>query len=323
MRNLKLLMFLIGVLIAIFAITTIFNDSDNLQNEEKIISTDNTTSNDSVLEMDADKDSLKGIEISKKQLKSNNEDKINLINVITLNKTTRHQTGPSVSLEDINFLIDSGDSLAAKEKINEIINNPKDNFLKFNKLSTLCLDTITLLESFPSSTPSLDELFIGQPLKKALWDTGFCSTFGTDADPFYTYLDLARQGDKVAQLTLKNILFSAINRGIINPRLNPIKYNELRYEAIGYLQNLSTQGVALASLELSREYYTNDTMLLPEDKVLYYFYSFLYEKQARGIVREYPWDCTQVYCKSPGELYQTLTEKEKARADRLIQRAGY
>ena len=89
---------------------------------------------------------------------------------------------------------------------------------------------------------------------------------------------------------------------------------------IGYLKSLSSQGVSIASLKLSREY-LSDSLFFSTDIVLATYYLYLYENQHSGGFLDYPWDecfSESKYCKSPYELYNSLSDIEKDRVDRML-----
>jgi len=214
---------------------------------------------------------------------------------------------PLVSFEGLR--IKATDNVEQVSKvILDLSDKPKDYLFELLELNYQCTG---LLEN----ETQIDSVLATRPFEKALWDSGYCSRLGTEEDPFFDYLKLARRGVKTAQLVLSGELNNAIRRGAIKPKLNPIEYNDFKNEAIDYLKILSNQGVSLASLKLSREYLT-DTLFLPADRVLSYVYLSRYEDH-----NDYAWtDCfsDSVFCKTPSELYQQLTKAEKTRADRVV-----
>ncbi len=220
---------------------------------------------------------------------------------------------PSVNLEGLRNLAKSSID-EAKSSILELAGNPKDNFLTLLELNYHCA-------GLKAVETQLDGVLKNRPFEKSLWDSGYCSSLGNKNDPFFQYLDIARKGNKLVQLMLHTELYLAIERGAVNPRLTPIVFNDLKNETLGYLKDLSAQDVSLASIKLSREY-LSDGLLFSTDKVLSYYYLALYEMQHPSF-QDHPWEsCNSEsdYCKSPDELYQTLTEAEKERADRMTKR---
>jgi hypothetical protein len=205
----------------------------------------------------------------------------------------------TVNAENIDFVA---------EQYMQIRQDPKTHQLAMRELFGSCLalkkrETDTL----ESSTTSNKLNFEYQLL--ALQKSGYCDHIGTKSDPFYVILDLARKGDKVAQLYLIDDLNYAIQRGLINPKIYPIEYNDLRNEIIGYLKSLSARGVIQATMNLQRVYGTRN-FLLPKDEVMRYYYAVLVEKQSNNqVIYDYP----------SNQLYDWLTETEKVKADKMTE----
>lgn len=220
---------------------------------------------------------------------------------------------PPFNLNELETLADA-DIEEAIKRINDMAQDPEKNLMSLVAFNDRCSGLLTLGNR-------LDGVLSNHSLEKSLWDSGYCSRIGSEADPFYDIVRLARQGNQLAQLLLDGELYAAVERGMVNPKLYPREYNDLRYELVGYLKSLSAQGVSLASLKLSREY-LNDGLFFSADRVLSYFYLSLYEQQHKNS-GDYPWNhcfSSNDSCKSPAELYQTLTKDEKNRADQLLER---
>ncbi|WP_154223885.1 hypothetical protein [Marinicella rhabdoformis] len=143
----------------------------------------------------------------------------------------------------------------------------------------------------------------------SIYKKGLCHMVGSNKDPFYMYLELARKGDMLSQLLLIDDLGFAIKSGAINLKLYPMDYEELRQEAKQYLENLSANGVKKASDRLV--YLYKDQRFFPEDKVKQYFYAYLAEKQNGFEYMVEPWNSSEHY-------YEVLSDEEKLRADRMV-----
>lgn len=234
---------------------------------------------------------------------------------------------PFVDFSEIE-VVAANDVKAATVMIEEILNHPAEHLLEFSELGHHCRG---ILIGHKEDGFSLAEIFANSHFAKALWDTGYCDKLTSDHSPFDVILDLARQGNKLAQYLLSGELYRASYDGRLSPKLYPLEYDDIRREAFGYLKSLSAQGFILASDNLRSEYLSNRGVL-PQDRALAYFYHRVYEDQsgATGVV-DFPWEndvCRSNYtvndrCKSPAEFYRTLSEAEKARADRMLERAGY
>ncbi|VAW46459.1 hypothetical protein MNBD_GAMMA02-1320 [hydrothermal vent metagenome] len=316
MKKLIIIGITLLVLIVFFTISTFSNSFEGGQSNATKVNTDGFGLKASAQDINDRENGAN--DALNKNIETNNE--VVNFNQATLEMNFSTNGGrPTIKFEEIRLLAEN-DTVAATGMINQMIDNPEKNILELSTLTKNCVG----LES-PDNLVPLDEILNNQPFPKALWDTGYCSRIGTENDPFYTHLELARQGNKLAQLTLNEEFYWALERKTINPRLYPIEYNDLKNEVIGYLKSLSSQGVALASLKLGNQYRTNQA-LLPEDLVLAYFYSYLYEKQLKGSVRKHPWYCPSyaLYCsKSPAELYQSLSKSDQARADRILERVRH
>lgn len=196
-------------------------------------------------------------------------------------------------------------------EINYFIENPQKNQLQIREVINFC-DSLKKREnnSLPKSTQSAvrGELFL-----LALQESSFCDILGTENDPFYVMLELARKGDKLAQLWLISDLGSAVNRKVIDPKLYPSLYNDLRSEVINYLSQLSARGVIEATIILQNLYSNNDNMV-PRDPVLRYFYLKLAERQNNNLA---------ISWLSSEKVYSNLTKIEKAKAERMLERAGF
>lgn len=140
---------------------------------------------------------------------------------------------------------------------------------------------------------------------KGLLESGLCNK-NRNQDPFFLFLELARSGDSLAQLLMINHLYSAIARDVINIKQQPLEYMFLRDEIIGYLSKLSSRGLIRATEILASEY--EGRGLLPEDRVLKYYYVYRKLKQmdpTRGDNRL--------------RSYDYLTDKQKTIVDRMTE----
>jgi len=225
-----------------FAITAFYGDSENNHpNVAKPLSKDENS------KPVVNTQELNVAEPVKSQGINNSElsEEIRTFNEFLVENFRPNGSRPSIKLYELRKLADLGVKAASK-LINEMAQNPRGNLLALLELNYQCSGLLT------AEIP-LEVIFKNRSFEKSLWNSGHCSRFGTESDPFFDHLQLARQGDNLAQLTLNGELFHAIERGIINPRLNPIEYNDLRNEVAGYLKDLSAQGVGLASLKLRNE----------------------------------------------------------------------
>ncbi|MCB1582776.1 MAG: hypothetical protein R3E90_04505 [Marinicella sp.] len=298
--------FLIIGVIGLYAITLLFNDDKYAhppQNSEKI-------------DLD-DKATLLSKE-GKVQQKSEQPVVVDTEKIIDFNEVLSEKFRPNGTRKPYDFnqlkQIAKVDQQKAIEMIMEMVAMPDKNLLALADLNYQCsgLKQVEL---------QIDTILLNRPFEKALWDSGYCSRLGTESDPFFDFLNLARKGNKEAQLLLMPELFGAIERGSVNPRTDPIFYDDLRKEVISYLKSLSSQGVSLASLKLSKEYLSNG-LFFSKDKVLATFYLTLYEEQHSGFL-DYPWDACNAntdFCRSPEELYKSLSDIEKDRVDSMLAR---
>ncbi len=189
---------------------------------------------------------------------------------------------------------------SAANQLMEIMKDPVVHQLSMRDLFSFC----EALEKRVMGTinESVESSVEGEDFLLALQKSGYCKNIGTETDPFFVILGLARKGDKVARLYLIDDLYFAIQRGLIKPNLFPLEYHDLRAEIIDYLVSLSYTGIVQASLNLQRLYSTSN-FLVPEDKVMAYYYAVLVDKQSDGQM-----------------LYDQLNETQKTRADRMTKR---
>lgn len=114
----------------------------------------------------------------------------------------------------------------------------------------------------------------------------------------------------LSRLLLTAHRYKAIQRKVINTWRFSLEYMQIRDEAVVYLQQLAAKGVTRASVKLSQMYSFN-SVALPPNRVLEYYYSYLAIKQ-EGI--------DKVYVKDPVSIYKRLTDKQKAIVDRMTEK---
>lgn len=220
---------------------------------------------------------------------------------VSINGTSLNDTMLSELINTINAdtIDEAANQLAAVRK------DPQKHQLLMRDLFANCYALKTREDG--TYDPKMKSMLAAEHLLLALQKSGYCRIIGTMEDPFYLILGLARKGDKLAQLYLIDDLYYAINRGLIKPKLYPLEYNDLRTEVIAYLQQLSGQGVIQATINLQRLYDTSG-YLVPQDKVMAYYYAVLAEKQSHK---------QAIYMYTTDELYERLSEDQKVRADRM------
>lgn len=206
-------------------------------------------------------------------------------------------------VEDIGS--DDFDINNAADRLMVIMEDPVKHQLVMRDLFSYC--TALKKRELGTIETSINSQLAGENLLLALQKSGYCNHVGTNTDSFYVILDLARKGDRVAQLFLADDLAYAIERGLIQPKLYPVEYNDLRTEIIDYLKSLSARGVVRATINLKKVYDTSN-FLLPKDQVMAYYYALLSEKQS---------NIQDLYYHSSDQLYDWLTESQKLRADRM------
>ncbi len=220
---------------------------------------------------------------------------------------------PGSELMEVNNLISK-----PRENSDDVVATLENYFLNFSdyqiqiaELIPYCLNLKQSLNKYTSSLTtesdnlketSFNEFYFFDGLKK----TRFCENLGTETDPLYIYLDLARGGNRVAQLLLIDHLINAIHRGVVNVKQDPMTYMELRDESVNYLKSLAASGITRASERLYRLYSGRD--ILPKDPVLEYYYSYLSKMYERFEV---------VHVKGD-ELLDMMTENQRARALKMI-----
>ncbi len=227
---------------------------------------------------------------------------------VSANGSSLRPTVLSNILEDINISSDDFDFNNAADQLMLIMEDPGNHQLVMRDLFSYCAALkereLGEIELSINSQLASENIFL------TLQKSGYCNHIGTDSDPFYIILDLARKGDKLAQLYLIDDLHYAIERGLIQPKLYPIEYNDLRTEIIDYLKSLSARGVVRATVNLQKVYDTSN-FLFPTDPVLVYYYTVLGEKQSND---------QGLYFYTSDQLYQRLTKSQKARADRITKK---
>ncbi len=296
------------LLVALLAIWTSFELNLFSSNEPIKVVTEHPSENkEQALNLSEDKPKIESLKLSIEPIS---------VEIETLNDYIEENISPigtslkpglfSTVFEDINngFL----DVDLAAEQLKEIMLDPQKHQLEMRELFGYC-DALKKRVTGITDDSTQSTLF-GEDILLALQKSEYCSYVGTVADPFYIILNLARKGDKIAQLYLIDDLYFAIQRGLINPNINPLEYYDLRTEIIDYLVTLSSSGVVQASINLQKLYSTSN-FLVPVDKVLAYFYAVLVEKQSNGqMIYDYP----------SNQLYERLTESQKQRADRITKR---
>jgi len=104
--------------------------------------------------------------------------------------------------------------------IDDILNNAEENQLSLRQLFLRCNKLKNEREKY---TLGENLVYPNDILIYAMYKKGTCNLLGTKSDPFYTYLDLARGGDMLAQLLLIDDLGYAIDTGAINLNLQPLE----------------------------------------------------------------------------------------------------
>jgi hypothetical protein len=210
-------------------------------------------------------------------------------------------------LANIQNTIDHDNIDVAALELKKVLEDPQEHQLIIRELETSChalrKREVGQIDEIQHSMVKA-ELFL-----LALQQSNFCTIYGTENDPFYITLNLARKGDKLAQLFLYEDLLSAMNRQLVSPALFPIEYNDLRQEVIGYLNNLSSQGVSDATIKLANIF--SDNAIVPYDNFYRYYYTFLAEKQTGE---------RNTFFINSDELFDRLTYNEKLRAERLVKK---
>lgn len=196
------------------------------------------------------------------------------------------------------------------EALKNMIQSPEENLSSIRELDIFC----SALKKRENNTLNLPKgkstSYRGEIFLLALQKSGICSHYLTEKDPFYIALNMARKGNKLAQLFLVEDFGRAIDRGLITPHLHPLKYHDLKEEILGYLINLSSRGVPQATIML-KNLYSSNRFLVPQDDVLHFFYAYLAEKQKNS---------RKLFLKNSDELYSRLNENEKILADKMIQK---
>jgi len=222
MKKLIVIGTVLTVLIVFFAISIFSGSSDAVQSNEKKIRTDGVGLKTNVLEVNHAVSGSNKNDNKPNHKKTKPDNNSETFNEVALKMNfSKHGGRPAIKFEELRSLA-STDVVVVTEMINQMIDNPEDHILELSALTMNC-------EGILKHLLPLEEVLNNQPFLKVLWDTGYCSRIGTETDPFYTHLELARQGNKLAQLILSGELYLALERKTINPRLYPIEYNVVSY----------------------------------------------------------------------------------------------
>ncbi|VAW36532.1 hypothetical protein MNBD_GAMMA01-2202 [hydrothermal vent metagenome] len=204
------------------------------------------------------------------------------------------------------------DSSDVIEAIETYLEDIEGNQIEIDKLIVNCIgmdNNLADLEEHLTQSEGIitERSFNIYYFYQGLRTSKFCDKLGGRSDPFFVILKSARAGNMLSQLLLIDHLYIAINRNLINPQKYPLKYMNLRDEAVSYLQQLSAKGVTRATVKLSN-IYSLSSPLVPANRILNYYYSFLAKKQ-EGI--------EPVYVRDLDSLYRGLTDKQKEIVDRM------
>lgn len=226
----------------------------------------------------------------------------------------KHQ---EVGVLSVKFREDSDDVVA---KIKEYMGDVAQNQIQIESLVGRCYRLNKNIKNMQkgingnnSEQNRMEILFNEYYFYLGLQESKFCDTLGTKQDPFWKYLALARKGDELAQLLLLDNIILAVqkSRKVINIQKDPIKYMNLRDEAIMYLHKLAARGVHRASEKLGRLYSGHDWDVVPQNPVLAYYYFYLANKQDG--FEPIPYDMNL------NRFYDKLSEKQKSTVDRMTE----
>ena len=302
MKKISIVIVLIGVLVALYFYNATSTDAANPDQSEVVQNSDQSSNHELNTQISGNNvnDLLPIGEVS---------DEISVFNQYLVENVDSlgYSIGETI-LTNINETIDDETIDHAAAELKKIIQNPQEHQLLMRELQSPC----KALKKRENSTldKEVKSMIKGEYFLLALQKSGFCANFGTENDPFFLTLDLARKGDKLAQLFLAEDLGGAMHRGLISPQLDPLEYNDLRNEVLDYLKQLSARGVTQATITLHNLYRSNK-FLVPQDKVLQYYYAVLGEKQSNS---------RNTFMLSSDELYDRLTGSEKSRADRVTKK---
>ena len=142
----------------------------------------------------------------------------------------------------------------------------------------------------------------------------YCERFNGKNHPFWIFLTMARKGDSLMQLELLRSLYMAIQGGVINPLQTPIKYMQIRDEAINYLKILAHKGVFEAAAQLNIQYnlgIQDKVGMVEKDLLQAYYYGFLADKydtlKWRGLDD------------SISDIYSKMSERQQIKADKMVE----
>ncbi len=155
----------------------------------------------------------------------------------------------------------------AEDAIDYYLNNRKSNAYMVSQIASLCKHN-----NLPTT---LDDL----KYRDTAFNTALkprCKYLTKNHDPFWTVLELARNGDEYMQLISTDIFKQAVRRYTIQYFSDPLEYMNLRDEVFGYLETISAKGVSYAANKLYREYANkSEPSFLPRSKLLAYYYGSL------------------------------------------------
>jgi len=296
-KSTVIFLFIISVVVLYFYSTTT-NHSKSTENQSTIESTGQSSLK--LPKTGADTISIPAAVGETQEIKEFNEFLINQVSPLGY-------SNKDSLLANIQNTIDHDNIDVAALELKKVLEDPQEHQLIIRELETSChalrKREVGQIDEIQHSMVKA-ELFL-----LSLQQSNFCSIYGTENDPFYISLNLARKGDKLAQLFLYEDLLSAMNRQLVSPVLFPIEYNDLRQEVIGYLNSLSSQGVSDATIKLANVY--SDNAIVPNDNFYRYYYTFLAEKQTGD---------RNTFFINSDELFDRLTENEKLRAERLVKK---
>ena len=207
------------------------------------------------------------------------------------------------------------DSKEIKTLIAGYFDNYEENFRQVEELFLKCLgakERISSIEERLNGQSKIIEAELnGYYFDKGLLESGVCKKFGTQEDPFWTMLKLARRGNEEMRVSLLENMIMAIYRGAINIQKYPDKYLELRNEAEEYLQKYSHKGVIYATEILANQYSgkLGKNQLLPTNPVLAYYYAYLADVQNTAAYGYWERDLLK--------MYDSLTERQQSIVDRM------
>lgn len=232
-------------------------------------------------------------------------------------------------LDVLNFdsVINEVDRLSAKarensadviDQIREYVSDVKSYQIQLRKLQRICgknNEYLQVLEKIIADNhQNLQEMQFNQYyFELGLKESGFCERVGTSKDVFWLFLNIARQGDQLAQfLLLDNLLEMVMSKERFNIRKQPLEYMHLRDEAIDYLVILAKKGMHRASDLLGKIYSSKNNSyynIVENNYLLAYYYFTLANKQS---------DSEPIsYRVNPEVIYEKLTDKQKTIADRM------